>query len=151
MHSNFITPPDYIENILIVNATDDLMTAMSEALKGSSQPYNIYFYNDSMNERDWFDLIKLVFNSIVKKNKKVEILGCTPEFLKEYLEKQFTEGMTWENHGLYGWHIDHIIPLSSATTKEEVIKLNHYSNLQPLWAIDNLKKGGIIKPPPILS
>jgi hypothetical protein len=47
--------------------------------------------------------------------------------------------MTWDNQGK--WHIDHIIPLSSGNTEEEIIKLCHYTNLQPLWAIDNMKKG----------
>ena len=47
--------------------------------------------------------------------------------------------MNWENRGL--WHIDHIIPLATAKTEDEIIRLNHYTNLQPLWAIDNLKKG----------
>jgi len=79
--------------------------------------------------------------NIVKNNKTFDIVGCTPQFLKEYLETQFTEGMSWDNHGQYGWHIDHIIPLSSANTKEEIYKLCHYTNLQPLWAEDNLKKG----------
>ena len=58
MHSNFITPPDYVETILIVNATDDVMTELASFVKTSGRPYNVYFYNDSMNERDWFDLIK---------------------------------------------------------------------------------------------
>ena len=49
--------------------------------------------------------------------------------------------MSWETHSLYGWHIDHIIPLSSAKTEEEIYQLCHYTNLQPLWAEDNLKKG----------
>jgi hypothetical protein len=80
-------------------------------------------------------------NNITKKNKTFDIVGCTPEFLKEHLENKFTEGMSWENHDLYGWHIDHIIPLSSAKTEEEIYKLCHYSNLQPLWAGDNLSKG----------
>mgnify|MGYP002132731409 FL=1 len=47
--------------------------------------------------------------------------------------------MTWDNYG--DWHIDHIIPLNSAQTEEDLYKLCHYSNLQPLWALDNLKKG----------
>ena len=78
--------------------------------------------------------------NIKKTNKTFNIIGCTPEFLKEHLEKQFIEGMNWNNHGLFGWHIDHIIPLSSAKTEEELYKLCNYTNLQPLWAIDNLKK-----------
>ena len=73
-------------------------------------------------------------------------IGCTPQELKQHLESQFTEGMTWENYGLHGWHIDHIVPLSKFDlSKEENIKLaSHYSNLQPLWAIDNMKKGNKI-------
>ena len=76
----------------------------------------------------------------MKDNPTFDIIGCTPQFLKEYLEKQFTKDMSWENHGLFGWHIDHIIPLSSANTEEELYKLCHYTNLQPLWAKDNLAK-----------
>jgi hypothetical protein len=52
--------------------------------------------------------------------------------------------MNWENYGQFGWHVDHIIPLSSAKTEEEIYKLSHYTNLQPLWAQDNLKKGNKI-------
>ncbi len=70
--------------------------------------------------------------------KSLVYLGCTIEYLKEHLEQQFLEGMTWDNHG--EWHIDHIIPLSTALTEEDVYKLNHYTNLQPLWALDNQKK-----------
>jgi hypothetical protein len=47
--------------------------------------------------------------------------------------------MTWENHGQYGWHIDHIRPVSSFSA-EEIMQVNHYTNLQPLWASDNIKK-----------
>jgi hypothetical protein len=82
-------------------------------------------------------------NNISKNNKTFDIVGCSPEFLKEHLEKQFTEGMCWELMGQH-IHIDHIIPLSSANTEEEVYKLCHYTNLQPLWAFDNLSKGSKI-------
>ena len=78
-----------------------------------------------------------------KTNKTFDIVGCSPQFLKEYLEQKFTEGMSWELMGQH-IHIDHIIPLSSANTEEEVYKLCHYTNLQPLWAEDNLKKGSKI-------
>lgn len=75
----------------------------------------------------------------LKKNKRsLEIFGESWEFIKNHLEKQFTPGMTWENHG--EWEIDHIIPLSSGKTEKELIKLSHYSNLQPLWKKDNQLK-----------
>jgi hypothetical protein len=78
----------------------------------------------------------------IKIEKTFDIIGCSQEFLKKHLEIQFIEGMSWENQGK--WHIDHKIPLSSAKTEEEVYKLCHYTNLQPLWAEDNLKKGSKI-------
>jgi hypothetical protein len=87
--------------------------------------------------------IFLSLNGITKKNKTFDIVGCSPEFLKEYLEQKFTEGMSWELMGQH-IHIDHIIPLSSANSEEEIYKLCHYTNLQPLWAEDNLKKGSKI-------
>lgn len=68
-----------------------------------------------------------------------EILGCSIDFFIDHLKSQFQDGMTIENHG--AWHIDHIVPLSTAKTEEEVIRLNHYTNLQPLWAKDNIVKG----------
>jgi hypothetical protein len=83
----------------------------------------------------------LLVSSINKKTKTFDIIGCSPEFLKNYLENQFTDGMSWDNYGYYGWHIDHIIPLSSANTEEQIYNLCHYTNLQPLWAKDNLVKG----------
>ena len=73
-----------------------------------------------------------------KRSKTHEILGCSYEFLIGYIESQFWTGMTWENRS--EWHIDHIIPIASAKTEEDVIRLSHYTNLQPLWAADNLRK-----------
>lgn len=73
-----------------------------------------------------------------KNTKTADTLGCSWELLKEYLESQFVNGMNWDNYGK--WHIDHIKPLASANTEEEIYNLNHYTNLQPLWAEDNLRK-----------
>jgi len=65
-------------------------------------------------------------------------LGYAPKDLKERLESQFVEGMSWDNHG--EWHIDHIKPISLATNLEEAKELSQLENLQPLWAEDNLRK-----------
>jgi hypothetical protein len=85
-------------------------------------------------------------NNIKKISKSPELLGCTVQEAREHLEKQFKEGMTWENHGLYGWHIDHIIPCASfdLTDPDQQKKCFHYTNLQPLWAKENLIKGAKI-------
>ena len=96
---------------------------------------NDYLYRLTNNIRD------LIYKSIknkgyTKKSRTSEILGCS-EF-RLYIESKFEDWMTWENKGLYngelncGWDIDHIIPLSGAITEEDVIRLNHYTNLQPL-------------------
>ena len=61
------------------------------------------------------------------------------EELKIHLEKQFKPGMSWDNRK--EWHIDHIVPLASAKDEETMNKLCHYTNLQPLWAEENLSKG----------
>lgn len=85
----------------------------------------------------------LIYNSICrngysKKSKTQNMLGCSFEEFKTHLELKFESWMSWDNYGKYngennyGWDIDHIIPLSSATCEEEIIKLNHYTNLQPL-------------------
>lgn len=77
-------------------------------------------------------------NGFSKKGHTKEILGCTFEELMLHLETQFKPGMNWENYG--DWHIDHKVPSSWAKSEEEIIKLNHYTNLQPLWAAENLSK-----------
>ena len=78
-------------------------------------------------------------NGYSKKGLTKDMLGCTFEELKDHLESMFSDGMSWENRG--EWHIDHVIPLASADSEEAVIKLCHYTNLQPLWAFDNYSKG----------
>jgi len=78
-----------------------------------------------------------------KSGSAVRDLGCSIEFLKEYLESLFQPGMTWDNHGIKGWHIDHIKPLASfdLTDRKQLLEAVNYTNLQPLWWQDNLKKG----------
>jgi hypothetical protein len=77
-----------------------------------------------------------------KTNKLSEYLGCTLSELVVYIESKFTEGMSWDNRN--EWHIEHIVCLSSASTPEELHKLCHYTNLQPLWAEDNIRKADSI-------
>lgn len=73
-----------------------------------------------------------------KGSKTSGLLGCEWGFLKAHIEAQFTDGMSWDNRRL--WHVDHIIPLSSAKDEAAMVKLCHYTNLQPLWWRDNLAK-----------
>lgn len=81
--------------------------------------------------------------SIIKEIKTMDLLGCTIEEFKLHMEKQFKKGMTWNNYGVHGWHIDHRVPcVSFDLTKESEQKACfHFTNLQPLWAFDNLSKG----------
>ena len=81
-----------------------------------------------------------------KTDKTLDLLGCSAQFLRTYLENKFLEGMTWDNYGKDGWHVDHIIPCSSfdLTDQSQQLICFHYTNLQPLWAIDNIKKGNKI-------
>jgi hypothetical protein len=78
-----------------------------------------------------------------KSASTLELVGCTLEYLKNHLESQFTDGMSWDNYGKYGWHIDHIIPCASfdLTDPAQQRECFHFSNLQPLWAKDNWSKG----------
>jgi hypothetical protein len=73
------------------------------------------------------------------KPSTLDILGESYNVVMDFISKSFTEEMTWLNYG--EWHLDHIIPLKTAMTNDNKIKLLHYTNLQPLWAKDNLKKG----------
>ena len=87
--------------------------------------------------------VSLKHKGIKKNSKTSDILGCSFEEFKLHLESKFEEWMTWDNYGLYngelnyGWDVDHIIPTNSAKTEDDVIKLNHYTNLQPLCSKTN--------------
>ena len=109
-----------------------------------------YFAEYTRERRDTDPLFKLSHNTRVqignsfrnggfnKKSKTAEILGCSFEEFHSHIESQFTDGMSWDLMGEI--HIDHRLPLSAANTQEELLVLNHYRNLQPLWAADNLAK-----------
>lgn len=114
--------------------------------------YNRNYYNEKMKTDELYKLKQIIRASIrhaikrknfTKKSKTIEILGCDWNQFKQYIESNFKSWMTWDNYGLYngtpdyGWDIDHIIPNSSGLTYDNVIKLNHYTNLQPLCSYIN--------------
>lgn len=108
--------------------------------------YNRMRRETNLNCRVLHALRRRLSNAItrgLKSAKTLELLGCSVDFLRKYLGNKFKEGMSWDNYGLYGWHIDHIIPCSDfdLTKSEEQRKCFHFSNLQPLWAKENLIKG----------
>lgn len=100
----------------------------------------------NINYRLSINLRKRLYDALHKNFKAgsaVRDLGCSLEKLKIHLETQFKNGMSWDNYGINGWHIDHIIPLASfnLSNRSEFLNAFHYTNLQPLWWYDNLKKG----------
>jgi hypothetical protein len=108
-------------------------------------------YDPSMNTQLSI-LLRNRLNRAIRKNYKVgssvRDLGCSIEFFKQYLESKFHSGMSWENRGFGNdkWNIDHIIPLSSfdLSDRKQFLEACHYTNMQPLWQQDNLKKGNKI-------
>lgn len=129
----------------------DLFSKLNKEYRNKNKEYLKEYQKNYINERlkndvlfrashYYRNMIRKSFKKIgyKKSSKSQEILGCSFEEFKLYLESKFEDWMTWDNHGLYngefnyGWDIDHIIPLSSAKTEEDVIRLNHFTNLQPL-------------------
>jgi excinuclease UvrABC ATPase subunit len=109
------------------------------------------YYNKNINYRISSSLRTRIKNGLfsqktIKSKSTLELLGCSWQEAKNYIESQFKEGMTWDNYGLRGWHIDHIIPCASfdLTDPEQQKKCFHYTNLQPLWWNENLSKGAKI-------
>ena len=116
--------------------------------KISKRQYNYHsnrLKSDPLYKFKWI-VRKMIHKSICerkrfdKKNRTQNILGCTFNDFKAYIESKFDANMNWENYGSYWW-FDHIIPLNEAKTEAEVIKLNHYTNFQPLFWKDNISKG----------
>lgn len=125
-------------------------TKIKQYYEENKEKINEYKNNWVKNKKNTNPLYRLSFNirclirisitkqGFTKNSKTSKILGCSFDEFKQHLESKFEPWMNWNNYGLYngelnyGWDIDHIIPNSSAKTEEEVITLNHYSNLQPL-------------------
>jgi hypothetical protein len=134
------------------NNQDKILSKNKDYHKNNKEKIRIRKNNYTKHKRNTDNLFylkhisrKRIYNflnskGLTKNIRTSEIIGCSPEFLKHHIENQFTEGMCWDMIGKH-IHIDHIIPLSSAKTEEEIYKLCHYTNLQPLWSLDNLKKG----------
>lgn len=110
-------------------------TKRNQWIKEKSKKDILFALKRRMSARTW-----AAFNlqGYRKNSKTAQMLGCSWRFLKTHIEKQFTKGMTWENRHL--WQIDHIIPLASAKNEDQLKKLCHFSNLQPLWNYDNQSK-----------
>ena len=101
--------------------------------------YNIF--TEHGHNKDKLHL-EIYGKKINKENKTLELIGCSPQELRNHIEKYFRKGMSWENYGIDTWHIDHIRPLSLAKSWDDIVrlKLMHYTNLRPLWAKENLQK-----------
>lgn len=131
----------YLENI---DYHKDRNKKYRDENKKKYSEYNKIYKSKRILEDENFRFIALFrkkINSFMKgyKDRKTEeILGCSFTEFKEYIEDKFEDWMTWDNYGKYngdfgfGWDLDHIIPLSSANGIDELIKLNHYTNIQPL-------------------
>ncbi len=132
----------------------------SDLNKNYKNNYGLLYRKNKYKNDPLYKLKQLINSSINhslktknfhKTLRSTEIIGCSIKVLKEYFESKFEPWMNWGNHGLYngekdyGWDIDHIIPISSGSTEEEILKLNHFSNLQPLCSKINrdIKKNKI--------
>jgi hypothetical protein len=86
--------------------------------------------------------IRMALGGYKKSNKTKELIGLDIVEFKKHLESKFQDGMSWSNYGYYGWHIDHIKPCSlfDLSKEEDQKQCFHYTNMQPLWRLDNMKK-----------
>ena len=114
-----------------------------ESTKENRRNYETFKRNTDVNYKLRRNLRRRL-NHIIKKKSgsAIKDLGCSVEKLELWLEMNWLDGMSWENYGTKGWHIDHIKPLShfDLTNRAEFLEANHFSNLQPLWWKDNLTK-----------
>lgn len=101
----------------------------------------------------YYTRVSKLMHGKTKSKRTQALLGCNREQLKDHLESQFQKGMTWENYGRNGWHMDHRIPCASFDLTDPIqqAKCFHYTNLQPLWAIDNIRKNDKVPAPKMVQ
>lgn len=123
--------------------TDEEIKERKEKKKEYARIYYRNYYKKNISQKIALRFKQRLWRLL--KGKKVkfkieELIGCTKEYLVKYLENKFEKGMTWNNHG--EWHIDHIKSCISFNLEDdnELKKCFNYTNLRPLWAIDNLKR-----------
>lgn len=139
-----------IDKIRYQNNRLKLLEQTKDYYKNNKEKYNKNTTNYQKNRRK-IDInyklkvylrsrLRLALKGNAKKGKTLELLGCSIQQLRKHLEKQFKVDMTWSNYGL--WHIDHIRPCASFNLQDptEQARCFNYTNLQPLWAKDNLEK-----------
>lgn len=102
-----------------------------------------FFWNDPENNKSARSIRSSISHAVKKPNTQKQsntksILGCDFEFFQKFLASQFSDGMSFDNHGL--WHIDHKVPISWARNSAELLLLNHFTNFRPFWAKANIKK-----------
>jgi len=153
----FVNPSNSKRCVIVFNSSS---TSLSKDISNSIQDnrdMNKEYYNSLNREyikkkKDIDPLFRLTcsirtlisqsfkYQYTKKAKKTIEILGCSYDEFKFYIESQFTEEMYWENYADY-WQLDHKIPISWAKNEEEVYELNHYTNFQPLFWKENISKG----------
>ncbi len=118
------------------NYRDRNKEVLSQKIKDKKKNDPLFRLSDSIRTLIWISINKMGY----KKNSKTSnILGCSFEEFKSYIESLFNDNMSWDNYG--EWHLDHKTPVSWAETEDQVYELNKYTNFQPLWQFDNLSKG----------
>lgn len=129
-------------------------------VKAQIRAYNASYKRQRVKTDILFKLKTLLrarlYNAIrgnFKSGSAIRELGCSIRELQFYLEGQFQDGMTWKNWSPTGWHIDHKIPLAffDLTDRKQLLKACHYTNLQPLWSNENIRKGDKLIPTQVVE
>ena len=133
----------YKENVVSITAYKKVHATKYRVTRNAKEKLRrdtdiLYRLNINLRNR-----IRKFFVGVNKSKSTLALIGCSVEQAKSHLEVQFKPGMSWENYGK--WHVDHKYPLSLAKSKEELEKLCHYSNLQPLWGGDNIRKSNKVQ------